>query len=150
MKSRAHHESKYRPGVPVMFDSRSVPFVGACRPGRRCRPVRAEIHPVGIDVKLHRPNGAGPHEQVGQVDDIEARATHVHDGPVGRDSEPRAPDVDRVSERVTPTEWCRKASSPDTGCPLSTSRSRFWRTATTFGAMVTSRPHAPTVEVPSL
>jgi hypothetical protein len=32
MKSRAHHDSKYRAGVPVMADSSSVPFDAAAMP----------------------------------------------------------------------------------------------------------------------
>jgi hypothetical protein len=32
MKSRAHHDSKYRAGVPVMFERSSEPLVGLARP----------------------------------------------------------------------------------------------------------------------
>ncbi len=35
------------------------------------------------------------------------------------------------------------------GCPPSTSGTRFWRTATTSGVIVTSVPHAPTFTEPS-
>jgi Lecithin retinol acyltransferase len=41
------------------------------------------------------------------------------------------------------------ADAAGAGAPPSTSRPRFWRTATTVGVRLTSRPHRPTVAEPS-
>src|SRR5207302_1448166 len=51
--------------------------------------------------------------------------------------------------RVPPQRRLALVSRPATGAALSTMSDRFWRTEASVGAMLTSRPHTPTVGRPA-
>ena len=74
-------------------------FAGSCAPGRA---IRDEAGPVGVDVELHRANGAGAdHDRRERADGLVVGG-RVDQVPVTVDTDGGAPHHDRVAERRPP------------------------------------------------
>ena len=93
-----------------------MPLLAVAGPVAGRRLVAAEVDPVGVDVELHGTHRSGPHQNVGEVQDVEARPTDVDQGAVRCDPESRPPHEEPPTERGAPLPGigarCRRHDLP--------------------------------------